>query len=290
MKTMEKIAVFLFTFMLVSRIGCVEAHAEINAEATPEGTIVHTVTDGVKGKDMPSKKAKTARHVNVSDELHVISHEGNWVNCYIDTGVSCYRVWIDESNLCYSNEFIAPVDLSAGSWYMMTYPNHGEESGEAYQAYAVDINLPGNADAGMPVYALDDGVVTLVVPSNGSVRICYHNAVKLRSGTVLEENTLYSWMGHMTNIQVKRGDEVKKGQIVGYISNKTEKYSGLSEHLHFSMGYALEPYGKPEIPISPYWLAQSPLVNASLYSDNEYGDREPAGLYENGILNDDNMP
>ena len=290
MRTLKRLAVFICCITMSAGLHCIGVLAEIRSDNTPPGTIVHTIADDIKGKDNPSKKAKTVRRVNMSDELHVLGHEGSWVSCYIDTGVSCERVWINESDLCYSEEIIAPVDLSAGEWYMLTYPDHGEATGEAYQAFAVDINLPNNADEGMPVFALADGVVTLVVPYNGSVRICYHDAVTLRSGTVLEENTFYSWMGHMSDIQVAEGDEVKKGEIIGYISNKTEKYKDLSPHLHFSVGASSEPYGKPSIPISPYWLAQSPLADASLYCDDQYGNRNPEGLYENGILNESIMP
>lgn len=281
-----------FTFimcMLIIVTSVMETCAE-TISTTPKGAIVHTITDGVEGKAKPKNKSKTVMDINMSDEIHVLSCEGDWVNCYVDTGTECIRVWLKSSDITYSNKVGSPVDLSDGKWYMLTYEGHGAASGESYQEYAVDINLPGSSDEGKPVYAIADGTVTLVIPSNGSVRICHHDAVKLRSGSVIAENTFYSWMGHMKNITVSKGDEVKKGDIIGYISNKTDQYSDLSPHLHFVVGASTDPYGKPVIPISPYWLAESPLADSALYCDNENGDREPEGLYENGILNDSVMP
>lgn len=253
---------------------------------TPYNTIVHAKYDNVEGKSKPDKGSNTTIYINTKDDVHLLSINGDWVESYIDKKNTCIHAWIYLDDLLYSEKIISPVDLSKGTWYFLTYPGHGAASGEAYQEFAVDINLPNNADTGLPVYAIADGIVSLINPLNGSVRICHKDPVTLRSGTVIASNCFYSWMGHMKNITVSTGDEVKKGDIIGYISNK----EAVSEHLHFSIGASYEAYGYPYIPISPAWLAESPLADFSLYCGNEYGAREPQGLYEDGLLNDSKMP
>ncbi|MEO1122964.1 MAG: peptidoglycan DD-metalloendopeptidase family protein [Cyanobacteria bacterium J06635_15] len=84
---------------------------------------------------------------------------------------------------------------------------------------------------GAPIYATAEGRVTLAENSNG-----YGNHVIIDHG--YRHETLYA---HMSELVVKVGDRVNRGQIVGYLGN-TGRSSG--PHLHYGVyrnGKAVNP-------------------------------------------------
>jgi len=87
------------------------------------------------------------------------------------------------------------------------------------------------AKKGTPIRAVNDGVV--VIAKN---RYFAGNSVVLSHG-----RGIYSCYYHLSRISVKKGERVKKGQIIGY-SGKSGRVTGA--HLHFSMwleGYVVNP-------------------------------------------------
>ena len=78
------------------------------------------------------------------------------------------------------------------------------------------------ASYGTPIYAVTDGTVSVAGRSGG-----HGNYVKLTHGGGLQ--TGYS---HMSRIAVRRGERVKRGQVIGYVGS-----TGLSTgpHLHYEM-------------------------------------------------------
>jgi murein DD-endopeptidase MepM/ murein hydrolase activator NlpD len=92
----------------------------------------------------------------------------------------------------------------------------------------LDIGAP----YGTPIYATADGVVQTASYSGG-----YGNMVLIYHGYGF--TTLY---GHMSRMAVKRGQSVKRGQIIGYVGS-TGRSTG--PHVH----YEVRVYGNP---VSPF--------------------------------------
>ncbi|MFO8128635.1 MAG: M23 family metallopeptidase [Bacteroidales bacterium] len=86
--------------------------------------------------------------------------------------------------------------------------------------YGIDIT----AQYGTPIYATGDGIIKFSGRKGG-----YGNTCIVDHGYGYQ--TLY---GHMKNISVKRGQHVKRGEIIGYVGN-----SGLSvaPHVHYEIIY-----------------------------------------------------
>lgn len=84
----------------------------------------------------------------------------------------------------------------------------------------IDISAP----TGTPIYATGDGVIKFVGRNGG-----YGKTVVINHGFGYE--TLY---GHMKTITAKRGQKVKRGEIIGYVGN-----TGLSSapHVHYEVIY-----------------------------------------------------
>lgn len=93
--------------------------------------------------------------------------------------------------------------------------------------------LDFSAPVGTEVYATGDGVVVAVERS----RIGYGNHVLIDHGYSYQ--TLYA---HLSNFEVRKGEKVKRGQVIGYIGNTGKS---TSPHLH----YEVHRNGKPVDPI-----------------------------------------
>jgi len=79
-----------------------------------------------------------------------------------------------------------------------------------------------SAKVGTPIYATGDGVVAKVLTTGG-----YGNHIVINHGFGYE--TLY---GHMSKFNVKRGQKVKRGEVIGFVGS-----TGLSSgpHLHYEV-------------------------------------------------------
>lgn len=87
------------------------------------------------------------------------------------------------------------------------------------------------ADAGTPVYAMQEGVVSFSGVKGG-----YGNCIKINQFFYMvpelpQVTTLY---GHLSTIYVKEGEMVRRGQVVGLIGS-TGRSTG--PHLHFEVFY-----------------------------------------------------
>ena len=87
------------------------------------------------------------------------------------------------------------------------------------------------ADQGTPIYALQDGIVTLN-EWNGNYGICiildhYYQDIP----QIPRMQTLY---GHISKSNVKKGQAVKRGDIIAYVGS-TGRSTG--PHLHFEVRY-----------------------------------------------------
>jgi murein DD-endopeptidase MepM/ murein hydrolase activator NlpD len=101
-----------------------------------------------------------------------------------------------------------------------------------YKTIKMHAGLDFSAPQGTPIYATADGVIKIADHSNAG----YGNHVVINHGYGYE--TLYA---HMVRIKTRRGQRIKRGEIVGYVGN-TGKSTG--PHCHYEVhknGQKLDP-------------------------------------------------
>lgn len=125
-------------------------------------------------------------------------------------------------------QFIVPVS----SPYLVTQWGHG-----AYDPYygrpAIDFSHTGNP-CGKPVFAAAGGTVQLT----GYDRIA-GNYIR-----ILHPNGVVTFYGHLSQIEVKKGNLVNVGQIIGRIGNTGFTIGMTGCHLHFEVRGAKNPFLK----------------------------------------------
>ena len=123
-----------------------------------------------------------------------------------------------------SNSIQGPTMGRVSSFY-------GTRSDPFYGHKANHMGLDIAADAGTPIYAMQEGVITFSGKKGG-----YGNCVKIDHFFYLvpelpQVTTLY---GHMSKIYVKEGEIVQRGQVIGLIGS-TGRSTG--PHLHYEVFY-----------------------------------------------------
>lgn len=103
----------------------------------------------------------------------------------------------------------------------------------------IDIGVP----VGTPLYAIADGVVEIAVGNRTHSKTSYGNYVKIR-----HEDGNYTLYGHMNDVYVKVGQQVKQGQFIG-TSGNSGKSTG--PHLHFE-------FWRGDERIDPYFIVVRP--------------------------------
>ncbi len=113
-------------------------------------------------------------------------------------------------------------------------PTTGWNWGELHSYNAVDF---ANR-CGTPVYAAATGIVT-VVTNNGGWNSGYGNHIRIQhpSGTM----TLYA---HLSVVNVKVGQEITQGQVIGAIGNTGNVKGPTGCHLHFEVRGMTNPFAK----------------------------------------------
>ncbi len=92
--------------------------------------------------------------------------------------------------------------------------------------------------AGSPVYAVADGVVAQHNPG-----ISYPGNVVLIRHRLANGRNIYSMYGHVANVSVVQGQQVKRGQQIatvlnqGYTGRTPAKHPSWDSHMHFEMRY-----------------------------------------------------
>ena len=98
------------------------------------------------------------------------------------------------------------------------------------------IDISGGGIYGKPIVAADNGTVSVAGYNNGG----YGNYVMINHGNKGGTNYITVY-GHMSSYAVSSGQQVKKGQVIGYVGN-TGRSTG--PHLHFEVrvnGTAVDP-------------------------------------------------
>lgn len=112
-----------------------------------------------------------------------------------------------------------------------------------YKTSKMHTGMDFTAKIGTPIYATGDGYVSV---ADGSGR-GYGNHVVLSHGYGYQ--TLY---GHMSRIKVRRGQSVKRGEVIGYVGNTG---TSTAPHLH----YEVRKGGRPINPVNFYYNDLTPL-------------------------------
>jgi len=92
-----------------------------------------------------------------------------------------------------------------------------------YKVTKLNEGMDFTATVGTDVYATGDGVVTLVERSRGG----YGNCITINHGFGYE--TVYA---HLSKMNVRRGEKVKRGFVIGHVGNTGKS---TSPHLHYEV-------------------------------------------------------
>ena len=114
-----------------------------------------------------------------------------------------------------------PSGVGTGSFAVPYNGNITSRYGQRSMGNHKGVDIVG--PTGSPIYASDDGVVTYADFENGG----YGNIVKID-----HQNGYETYYAHCSEILVKKGDVVKKGDLIAKVGN-TGRSTG--SHLHFEI-------------------------------------------------------
>lgn len=173
----------------------------------------YSVTNGVRDQGMDIISTQVIREVK---------------NQVTTVGTKHYNTYIPPSN---------PVEVT-GDWGWPTNQGYVITSKYAWRwgkmHYGIDISGAGNF--GSQIYAANDGKVVYAYsscPSRGKGISDTCGGSLGNSVTIEHADGYYTKYGHLTsNVRVKVGQTVKKGDIIGYMGNSG---SSTGAHLHFAV-------------------------------------------------------
>ena len=139
------------------------------------------------------------------------------------------------ATIAVAGSLVAPVGASAGAKFQMPFKCdkvvYGQARADHNPRNAIDFNglRGGNTDLGMPVVAAAAGTVRIskYYESGG-----YGKAIEIGHGG--GQRTFYA---HLKDRAVKRGDRVRRGQLIGHLGKSSATYD-LSAHLHYEQRLA----------------------------------------------------
>jgi len=123
-------------------------------------------------------------------------------------------------------------DLGSPSGHKKRHPSGGWKDNNAY-----DIRPSNNIEkgGGTPVYSIVSGKVTSATNRNGFTRLKKGGETYNLFGsnlTVTGNDGIDAFYTHLENLQVKKGDDVKKGQLIGYIGDAEGRFH---DHVHIAV-------------------------------------------------------
>lgn len=128
-------------------------------------------------------------------------------------------------NGTWTNDYQWPIDLKNSNALTITSGFGGRKSPGGIGSTnhkGVDVGVP----TGTPVLAAADGVVNFAGDGGG-----YGNFISIDHGRASDGTTYGTQYGHLSKIEVKQGQQVKKGQEIG-LSGSTGHSTG--PHLHYN--------------------------------------------------------
>ena len=150
-----------------------------------------------------------------------------------------------------------PFSKPDRDWIDPTYPY--ASTGDGTLAIHNGVEFPNQygtpvqaAEAGEVLYAGDDKELRL-----GPYTNFYGNVVILQHDSLFDGKDLFTLYGHLSNINVKKGDSVQAGDVLGQVG-ATGVAGG--SHLHFEVRYEVNNYQNSTNPV--LWF--SPLENQAM--------------------------
>jgi murein DD-endopeptidase MepM/ murein hydrolase activator NlpD len=125
----------------------------------------------------------------------------------------------------YAGKFVSALNEIAG----FVIPTSGFNWGEKHSINGTDISAP----CGSEVYSANSGVV---IESSDGWNSGYGNYIIIK-----HQNGSYSLYGHLSLRLVEIGDEVEKGELIGYVGNTGYTIGPTGCHLHFEIRGASNP-------------------------------------------------
>jgi murein DD-endopeptidase MepM/ murein hydrolase activator NlpD len=125
----------------------------------------------------------------------------------------------------YAGKFVSALSEIAG----FVIPTSGFNWGQKHSINGTDISTP----CGSEVYSANSGVV---VESSDGWNSGYGNYIIIK-----HQNGIYSLYGHLSLRLVEIGDEVEKGELIGYVGNTGYTIGPTGCHLHFEIRGASNP-------------------------------------------------
>lgn len=164
--------------------------------------------EGFKNSDLIIESAKKLD--KISKQLYIQTKSYDEV----------YKLAINKEKMLASIPAIQPVankDLKrmASGYGMRMHP--------IYKRKKMHTGMDFSAERGTEIYATGDGVVDLAEYSQRG----YGNHVVIKHGYGYE--TLYA---HMTQFIVRKGEKIKRGQVIGYVGNTG---TSVAPHLHYEV-------------------------------------------------------
>lgn len=203
-----------------------DTYANIRAEATASSAIVGRLTDG--------ERVEVESHLN--DWTQILTEQGvrGWVFPQV-TFTSIDKVEPDKNKEPIPLSFPVAPDKPVGAggwpddWYDANHYGHYYEVGtlKAFHTGA-DLNRPKDADNNNPIYAVAPSTVLWAgkYPAWGNLVV-----LKLR-GYAPDGICYRVRYGHMRKLNVKRGDNLERGDLIGTVGDADGRYS---PHLHFDL-------------------------------------------------------
>jgi len=193
------------------------------------------VADSARIKDMEQKKeVQLVQRMGSTDLVHTVIDQLNSLALRMEYQNKSFNELIgmvkNKAKLLAAIPAIQPISNKKLSRIASGF---GYRIDPIYKTRKAHLGLDFAASSGTPIYATADGIVKFSgFSTNG-----YGNHVIINHGFGYE--TLY---GHMVRVNASQGQQVKRGQVIGYVGS-TGKSTG--PHLHYEVHYK----GKPINPI-----------------------------------------
>ncbi|MBQ8177229.1 MAG: M23 family metallopeptidase [Oscillospiraceae bacterium] len=157
-----------------------------------------------------------------ADEINSFDFRIDCGECIIDVKATCTEEELWECLTSIMKE--ATTQMTSSFMLYLTHPVDGEIStpyGHLQSNFHKGIDF--RADEGTPVYAAAPG--TVIVPVDADTG----NGKNVTINHYTDVNTFYA---HLSEVVVNEGDEVKQGDIIGYVGSTGES---TGPHLHFEL-------------------------------------------------------
>jgi len=123
-------------------------------------------------------------------------------------------------------------DLGSPAGHRKRHPGGTWKDNNAYDVRPQSDTVSG---AGTPVYSLTSGKVTSATNREGFVQKVKNGGKYNLFGsnvTIESDNGPDVFYTHLQDLKVKKGDEVKKGQLIGYVGDAEGRFS---DHVHIAV-------------------------------------------------------